>query len=593
MSKRYIAIASALAFSLLSHAQNLNPTVQVTNAYDNRLMDISKHSLQMAVPDSLLRFDWDFNYSVFDNPYKGAYEFNPYIIDIKPEASAYDGKRLLLSAGVGYTIHPEARLYWNPVLKKRLKLAVYDEYGGYWGPYSGISWESSYGGNYSFKKDGSYTGYDLTNILGTSLRYDAKSSVLSLDARASYLASAGEGLFHYLMRGHSAFSADAVLGLKSNAPESPFDYDLSVSGSSLLDHMSWDDKASELSLAASAKAGFALAGRQKLGMSADVSGMKYIEQSGSSSRSFGIGVISMNFTPSYTFKTDRFEVTGGATLSKVIQSADYERVVPEGKEAFKPRLFYPYAHLSLEMIEDALVLFADIRGGQRFNSYSSYLNADHWFDNYGSGMFLDGLADVTMTSYDASLGFSGRIGHRLQFKLDGGYAKLKNAPMEGVQLVSEGKFMHCYEMTDYNLAYADINAAWGSERFDLKLDANLRKAFFNEYSNAAGLPLVSGSFDMKYNWNRRVFAGLSLDWASGRTATHRMLDGLPEGAEKSLDYECFIPAWADLGLSAEYRFKKLFSLWVKGGNLLNSDVRRNLMVAETKPYFTLGICLNL
>ena len=111
MIKRYIAIASALAFSLLSYAQNLNPTVQVTNAYDNKLMDISKHSLQMAVPDSLLRFDWDFNYSVFDNPYKGAYEFNPYIIDMKPEASVYDGKRLLLSAGVGYTIHPEASQY--------------------------------------------------------------------------------------------------------------------------------------------------------------------------------------------------------------------------------------------------------------------------------------------------------------------------------------------------------------------------------------------------------------------------------------------------------------------------------------------------
>ena len=40
----------------------------------------------------LLKFDWNFNYSVFENPYKGAYEFSPYKLNMAPEPRAVDGR---------------------------------------------------------------------------------------------------------------------------------------------------------------------------------------------------------------------------------------------------------------------------------------------------------------------------------------------------------------------------------------------------------------------------------------------------------------------------------------------------------------------
>ena len=69
--KRYIAISAiALAAAVTAGAQNLNPTVEVTNQFEGKVMEVAKPVVDMDVPDSLLRFDLDFDYSVFDTPYK-------------------------------------------------------------------------------------------------------------------------------------------------------------------------------------------------------------------------------------------------------------------------------------------------------------------------------------------------------------------------------------------------------------------------------------------------------------------------------------------------------------------------------------------
>ena len=101
MKRRYLYSAAALLLCAAASAQNLNPTVQVTNAYEGRALDVEKQNVAMAVPDSLLKFDWDFGYSVFDNPYKGAYEFSPYLIEMRPDPTVYAGKKFYLRAGAG------------------------------------------------------------------------------------------------------------------------------------------------------------------------------------------------------------------------------------------------------------------------------------------------------------------------------------------------------------------------------------------------------------------------------------------------------------------------------------------------------------
>ena len=70
----------------MAYAQNLNPTVEVTNAYAREASGIEKPSQLRDVPDSVLRFNLDFDYAVNETPYRGAYEFKPYLVQLRPQA---------------------------------------------------------------------------------------------------------------------------------------------------------------------------------------------------------------------------------------------------------------------------------------------------------------------------------------------------------------------------------------------------------------------------------------------------------------------------------------------------------------------------
>ena len=117
MRQHILTTALAAAVSALAFGQNLNPTVEVTNAYEGGASSISKPAQQMAVPDSVTRFNLDFDYSVFEKPFKGAYEFRPYYVQLKPEPKASTEEKFYLRAGAGFTLHPELDVVWSPVRK--------------------------------------------------------------------------------------------------------------------------------------------------------------------------------------------------------------------------------------------------------------------------------------------------------------------------------------------------------------------------------------------------------------------------------------------------------------------------------------------
>ena len=142
--KKYISIAVFLSLGLAAAAQSFNPTVVVTNDYEGKTMEAHKKDLPMSVPDSLNRFDLTFDYSVFDHPYRGAYEFVPYAMDIRPQAAPESKKMLYINAGAGYTLHPELDIVFSPRLKRNFQFSVYDKLRGFWGPYFGSAFDKNY-----------------------------------------------------------------------------------------------------------------------------------------------------------------------------------------------------------------------------------------------------------------------------------------------------------------------------------------------------------------------------------------------------------------------------------------------------------------
>ena len=67
-----VAVLALLPESFM-RAQNLDPTVEVTRAYVAGKVEVDKPAIRMAVPDTVLKFDMDFDYSVNLSPFRGAY----------------------------------------------------------------------------------------------------------------------------------------------------------------------------------------------------------------------------------------------------------------------------------------------------------------------------------------------------------------------------------------------------------------------------------------------------------------------------------------------------------------------------------------
>ena len=231
MMKRYILMAiAAVAASYSLGAQDLDPTVVVRRAYEGKLIEVHKPQLDMQVPDSVTRFDVDFDYSVFDKPFKGAYEFNPYVLTMQPASAVQNPKQLYLKAGAGYTLHPVFDLVWAVPFKKAFRMDVYAAHRSYVGGYRVFKPELSSdapvvidrwlesGGNHGYRQ-----GYDLQTRAGVDGSYDWKSGVMDFDV--SYYGIATKD--YIKIRHYDALDVKAGIASKS-MEDSFFKYDVDV-----------------------------------------------------------------------------------------------------------------------------------------------------------------------------------------------------------------------------------------------------------------------------------------------------------------------------------------------------------------------------
>ena len=175
--------------SVAASAQNLDPTVEVNRSYEGKLMEVHKPMLEMAVPDSVLRFDLDFDYEVFDNPYKGAYEFKPYTMELQPVGKAAEQKRLYMRLGAGngleaLSLHPSADFVWSPFLREKFKMDVYARHRSYVGEYRKVDAPDLSQKDVNLKMKSSYgrADYDFLTQAGLDARYDWADGTVRLDA---------------------------------------------------------------------------------------------------------------------------------------------------------------------------------------------------------------------------------------------------------------------------------------------------------------------------------------------------------------------------------------------------------------------------
>ena len=538
MKRLIIFMADIFAVAALG-AQNLDPTVEVSRVYEGKLIEVRKPAIEMAVPDTLYRFDLDFDYSVFDKTYRGSYEFNPYMLDMRPEANPKDFSKFYMKAGAGYTLHPTFDLLWSPVFQKPLTLNVYGTHRSYVGGYRALM------GNEAF------SGYDLLSKAGADFGYDWKK--VALDFGASYYGVAVDDL--HKKRSYNAVDAYAVVGSKAM-------YDKQFMYSVALNYRFADDcapvKVSEhgLSIVSTFGPSFDTNNRISFDLGLDLNAYTGGVQNTATR---------LYLVPHYVYEYGILDLNLGLRLSAVLISSDFK----------KNQFVYPDIRMNLAVIPDAMRLYMNIGGGEKLNSYASLIDRDHHVDVNYALAGPSALMQPSVERVSAELGIEGRISGFFSYNLRGGYANYAQELFDAVVKGENGLYR---PLLGYSLAqkcYASLD--WDMNSESLRFDGNL------SYSHYWGMEPVcvkpsefSGDVRVLYNWRKRVYAGADCDFALART----------NGEDLK------VPGFADLGVYAEYALSRKFSFWLRGGNLLNMEIQRNLLYAEKGINFTAGVCLN-
>lgn len=548
MKKIYLTAAAAL-MTVVATAQNLDPTVEVTRTYEGKLTDVHKPSFEMAVPDTVQSFKLDFDYSVFDSPYKGSYEFNPYIMSMKPAETTEKVRNLYLRAGAGFTLHPTLDLVWSPDLgKDALSLDVYAANRSYVGKYKALG------------RADDWKGYDVANKVGADMRCRWRKATMTFETYYSGIAEKD------YMKKRAYDSVNARFTLSSNRawPEH-FLYDLDLSYRFAEDKTDYasDRYVMEHNLRMDATFGPAFNKSHKILFDVDFELDTY-------SHALNAVVADMGFVPHYVYNSGRLHLDIGVRLSLIMPSVT-------SAPLYQTKGFFVYPDLiaSYTLIKDAMKLYAMMGGGNRLNTYASLIERNHHLDMaYGRGIY--GILDSTVETGSAAVGLEGRLFKVLRYNFRGGYANYANAPLDTVVEGPEaGTYLPALGYTQYQKCFASLD--WELKLQSVRFDGALLYTYaWGEDPGFLKPADLIGNASFEYNWKRRVMAGVDCEFATGRRG----------------DSPVAVPGYADLGIYGEYAFNRMLSFWLRGGNLLNMTIQRNVLFAEKGMNFTAGICLN-
>lgn len=589
MRKIYLVSAAMLMTAAVSFGQNFNPTVEVTNTYQGNASEVHKPLLGMNVPDSLLRFDLDFDYEVFEKPYQGAYSFKPYMLNMRPAKDAWRGRKLYLKAGAGYTLHPRFEFVFSPEQSGPFQMSVYASHKSYFGNYHEIKPELQ-DGLYRMKKSGGkFGGYDALTSAGFDGRYNWDRTILSFGIGYYGLAAKDS----VMSRSYNAFDFNARVR-SNNDSESYFLYDIGLRGrvaNDGLDYKSFSfpdgvtvDKQNENWVLLDGLVGPVVNNSRSILVGFEAESASY-------SRFYDGNIGRVALIPSYRFKSGRWNLNLGVKLEFMFRN-DADTLSFGKMGGGKGQIVYPDAHISFA-VGGNVALYADATGGSRLNTYSSQISENHHLNPSFLVApvyeLITPLVDNTVEKVNARIGVRGSAASSFQFDVNGGVGLYGNALMESGLFTAGGDLVPALAYSDYNLIYA--NALVGLRTGRVKIDADFRYRGVSFPDNDAlnlgfTLPKYSGGVRASYDISSRLYAGINVEaasWRDGKCAS--------VASEDILDVR--VPGYVDLGVNCGYKFNRKWTLWLESGNLLCQTIQRNPLYAEKGLWVTAGVSLNL
>ncbi len=583
--KRYvIAFVCLCAFAGETPAQEYNPTVVVTNKYRATTENARKGEIEMAVPDSVRRFDMTFDYSVFDRPYRGAYEFSPYSVDMKPAAGNRRPGIFFLNAGIGYTLHPELDVVWTPVSNGRLSLDICGSHRSYAGDYRkvGLDGQNRLTG---LREDGRrqyWTGwnYDMDNDAGASFRYDWNRVGLTADIAYSGLQQRDWLLSRSLDKGTAevrVFSKDTLSGGVGFATWLKYGFG----------HDCMTPKYEEERVSVgenSCKAGVSLnVPTEKAGRFVFDAGTEMASYMYALTHTAGL----FEFAPRYrlSLKGWTFDLGLKVNVPFTSHGAGYEN-------GAKSQYVYPAIGLSYDFRRLPLGLWLRVEGGEHMNSYTSVVGDWRHFGISASRFFSQPVLENTVERVSASFGIRGRIRSVFGYEAFVAYSERATSPLESLRIASVTLGGVAQNLPVYGLSYASsglLSAGadarysddWGRVDLGLRYNGLFVRDDALQYVAPAAL---TGNLSVRFNIMKRIYAGVGCEFA---TARHGRMETSPGSLT---DYR--IPGFGEPYFSAEYRHSRSLAFWLRGCRLTGQTIQRTPLYAERGPELTAGLRLS-
>ena len=540
---RRIIIWAGLLWSAAAFAQNLNPTVEVTNIYAREASGIEKPSQLLSIPDSLTRFNLDFDYAVNETPYQGAYEFTPYLVEPRPSARLSAEKKLFLHLGAGYSLHPELAVVWTPVKTQKFRLNLFGDHYSYFGDYHNIGLSTDV-----FIPDGTTRkGKEMRSRVGADALLNWSRGIFRADLQYNNVTATD--VFQGDLANHVLRASARV---QNAAGATKVDYEVGTRAALIFAPAGMQ----EIHTVTDAKLRAPIFRRQfTMGVEAET-----VTQSGSTAASFHVTL------PRYVYSGKRFSFKAGVKAAFILRS----------DAAFAPKrggYLFPDVQASVALVPDYLSLYLAVTGGNELMSYDSFLQQNSFIAG------ADWFSDVKIQRVKAVLGLRGNIGHRFHFDVKGGYSWIDNM---WLWAFNPGTYQPAVSYAGpIHTAFGLLDIGWKNQFLDIEGHLKYVYTFDNKKTATTGIvPFIPAAFSGKgkvfYNWGSRIRAGVTL-----------------EGRSQMKSSVAAIPGYLDLGLQASYGMTPQTGLWFKLGNLLNQPVQRVPFYAEKGIYFTAGITFNL
>ena len=535
--KIYTGILIMLGIALrpggLFAQQKIDPTLEVTREFDGAMLNIHKSALNTDIADSLKDFRIDFNYTIFDKPYKDLYEFTPIASAqiYRPEAEREPVFRL--EGGVSFPFTPEAELWFRPNLKKGNLLNMELGYSGFWGDLPVAEFSRAENGFVKGEKsDADFTRFRAAADYAKYWKHDMLlASVNYGNGSGSYRNS----LSHTF---NTAGVSAKIRSLKENARR--INYDVDFSWQYTDDSRSFDALSlKENLITAKVEAGPNFGRYNRFTVLLNSENVLY---SGIQEYRYGI----FEIMPRYRFEKGRFFLRAGIKLSGRYKSKD------DTDKYHNP--FFINAKVSFELVKKHLWLYGEIDGKNLINNYSYMLGRNFWIEQE---------ADLKAAAlpFEVQVGFKGSAASRFTYDIFAKYSTVDGLP-QFVNLNNTNQLSIIY--SDCDIFTFGTEMGFISKRF--KGSARFTHSLFSDSGETAsghyGYAPTKLDFSAEYNCRERIFIGMSLKFRS-RADIYDARYG---------NMELSAPSYTNLSVKIKYVFNHNFALFAQGCNLLDQTI---------------------